>query len=195
MVSTVIFDAFGTLVRPVGANGPFWKLAGLMPGNNYLIRRRELMTTNRSFADFAEEHGLTDRLVDASEDLRNELAAVSLYEDSGDYIDALRFKGYKVAVCSNLAHDYGVRLKEILPEVDGVFLSCEVGAIKPESAMFQAVVDALGVQPKECLFVGDTPRQDVRGPQEFGMNAILVERHRLAPKLSGQVDPALKVYG
>lgn len=195
MISTIIFDAFGTLVRRVGANGPFWKLAALMPGHNYLLRRRELMTTSRSFADFAAEHGLTDQLTSSAEELEKELSALALYEDSADFIDALRFKGYKVAVCSNLAYDYGVRLKEVLPAVDGVFLSCEVGAIKPEKAMFQAVVDGLCVQPKECLFVGDTPRQDVRGPEEFGMNAVLVERHRRAPKLAEQVDPALKIYG
>lgn len=195
MVSTIIFDAFGTLVRAVGAHGPYWKLAGLMPGSNHLLRRRELMTSNRSFADFADEHGLTGQLESAAEDLRREIAAIALFDDSAVYVDALRYRGYKVAVCSNLAYDYGMRLKELLPNVDGMFLSCELGAIKPEKEIFKAVVDGLRVEPWECLFVGDTPRQDVKGPQDFGMNALLLKRNRLAPSLSEQVEVALKVYG
>lgn len=195
MITTIIFDAFGTLVRPVAHHGPFWKLAGLMPGSNHLLRRREIMTTNRSFADFAEEHGLSGQLAAAAQDLSREVSEIELYEDSTVYLDVLRYRGFKVAVCSNLAYDYGVRLKELLPDVDGMFLSCEVGAIKPEAAIFQAVVDGLGVEPKECLFAGDTPRQDVKGPQDFGMNGLLIERNRFARPLSEQVEAALKVYG
>jgi HAD superfamily hydrolase (TIGR01549 family) len=195
MVSTIIFDAFGTLVRPVAAIGPFWKLAALMPGSNHLLRRHELMTSNRSFADFASEYGLTGQLASAAEELEREVSAITLYDDSSVYIDALRYRGYKVAVCSNLAYDYGGRLKELLPDVDGMFLSYEIGAIKPEKAIFKAVVGGLGVEPRECLFIGDTPRQDVKGPQDFGMKALLIERNRFAPPLSEQVDAALKVYG
>jgi HAD superfamily hydrolase (TIGR01549 family) len=195
MVSTIIFDAFGTIVRPVGSHGSYWKLASLMPGSNHLLRRRELMTVNRSFTDFAREHDLEDQLAQTAEELRKEVEAISLYEDSAAFIDVLRFRGYKVAVCSNLAHDYGIRLKEILPETDGVFLSCEVGAVKPEPAIFRAVVDGLGVAPQECLFVGDTPRQDVKGPREFGMSAMLIERNRFSPPISEQVGAVLREFG
>lgn len=195
MITTIVFDAFGTLFRSVATHGPFWKLAGLMPGSSYLLHRRVLMTTDRSFSDFAAEHGLTEQLASAAQELADSLEQISLFDDSAPYIDVLRYRGYKVAVCSNLAHDYGARVRELLPQVDGMFLSYEVGAIKPEKEIFQAVVSGMDVAPHECLFVGDTPRQDVKGPQEFGMNALLVERNRFAPSLTTQVEAALKVYG
>jgi HAD superfamily hydrolase (TIGR01549 family) len=195
MINAVIFDAFGTIVRPVPPSGPFWKLAALMPGSSNLLRRHRLLTTVSSFDAVAEAYGLTDALVDASEELRQEIASISFYDDAIDYISSLRFLGYKVAVCSNLAHDYAVRLRELLPETDGVFLSCEIGAIKPEAKMYQAVVDGLGLPAHECLFVGDTPRQDVDGPREFGMRSLLIERNHRAASISVQVDAALKVLG
>lgn len=53
-------------------------------------------------------------------------------------------------------------------------VSYEVGAMKPDPALFAAACDAVGVPPARCLFVDDLPR-NVEGAVMFGMQAVLFE--------------------
>ncbi|MGY1426488.1 HAD family hydrolase [Lysobacter sp. A289] len=67
-------------------------------------------------------------------------------------------------------------MRKLLPGLDAYVLSCEVGACKPAPVICRAVTEALAVQPKHVLFVGDSPRADVEGPVAFGMRAALLNR-------------------
>ena len=64
----------------------------------------------------------------------------------------------------------------MLPGLDGYLLSYEVGAAKPNPVIYQAVCEALGSRPRDVLFIGDSKRCDVQGPQSFGMKARLLDR-------------------
>jgi HAD superfamily hydrolase (TIGR01509 family) len=55
-------------------------------------------------------------------------------------------------------------------------LSFEVGAAKPEPAIYEAVCHALGKRPRDVLFIGDSKRCDFDGPQAFGMQARWLDR-------------------
>ncbi|MGY1426538.1 HAD family hydrolase [Lysobacter sp. A289] len=81
-------------------------------------------------------------------------------------------------MCSNAAHAYATRLRELLPNLDAHALSCEVGECKPAPAVCGAVIQALNAQPRHALFVGDSPRADLEGPLAFGMKAALLDRFR-----------------
>ena len=59
---------------------------------------------------------------------------------------------------------------------DAVVISEEVGAAKPDPAIFQRVCNALGCAPGEVVFVGDSKRCDVDGPRAFGMQARHLDR-------------------
>lgn len=50
----------------------------------------------------------------------------------------------------------------------------EVGAKKPEPAMFQAALEQSKLTPREVMHVGDHPRDDVRGAQALGIAAIWI---------------------
>ena len=52
----------------------------------------------------------------------------------------------------------------------------EVGAIKPESQIYQYLIDKLQCHAKDILFIGDTLLADYSGPTEFGMSARLIDR-------------------
>ena len=54
-----------------------------------------------------------------------------------------------------------------------VFVSCEIGLRKPESAAFRRVTSAMGIEPEAVLFFDDT-HENVDGAREFGMAAIHV---------------------
>jgi putative hydrolase of the HAD superfamily len=40
----------------------------------------------------------------------------------------------------------------------GTLVSCDIGYAKPDAAYFTTVLDRIGAQPSECLFVDDKPR-------------------------------------
>jgi FMN phosphatase YigB (HAD superfamily) len=102
--------------------------------------------------------------------------------------DGLRSRGLKIAFVSNTMTPPALmnsRLMEFeLHEYPhaSVF-SVEHGVRKPNPAIYQIALRALGVEPGEALFVGDRVREDVRGPQGIGMRGVLTHEFR-------QEDPA-----
>lgn len=58
------------------------------------------------------------------------------------------------------------------PYLDAMSFSCVTGYRKPESEAYLAVVRELGVQPRECLFVGDGGSHELSGAAALGMSAI-----------------------
>ena len=56
---------------------------------------------------------------------------------------------------------------------DTVVINKEAGCSKPEPRIYTRALEQLGVQASETLFVGDSPTNDVWGPQQVGMEAAL----------------------
>lgn len=50
-----------------------------------------------------------------------------------------------------------------------VLISADVAMRKPNPAIFRHLLDAMGLEPREMLFVGDTPMEDVLGAQRAGI--------------------------
>ena len=87
--------------------------------------------------------------------------------------DRARAAGVRVAVVS----DWDTRLRPllaamgVLDRIDALVVSCEVGAEKPDPALFLAACRALGVTPGHALHVGDDPDRDVAGARAAGCAA------------------------
>lgn len=102
-----------------------------------------------------------------------------LFPDAIETLMAVRKLDLKVGLLSNWDH----RLRPVLeglglmPLLDAVTISCEVGVEKPDPKIFHAAWSALGVaRGEEVLHVGDSYRDDVLGALAVGMGAVLVER-------------------
>jgi putative hydrolase of the HAD superfamily len=54
--------------------------------------------------------------------------------------------------------------------------AAEVGAAKPDPAMFAAALDWAGVEPVRALHLGDHPYLDVQAARDIGMQAVWVNR-------------------
>lgn len=52
----------------------------------------------------------------------------------------------------------------------------DVGAAKPDAAIFQAAVAAVQVQPEQVLHIGDDPHMDGLGALQFGMQMAWINR-------------------
>ena len=61
--------------------------------------------------------------------------------------------------------------------VDAVVFSSEVGRRKPAPEVYRAALDAIGVDARHALFVGDRLREDYEGPLALGMRAVIFTAH------------------
>ncbi|NWJ45161.1 MAG: HAD family hydrolase [Chloroflexi bacterium] len=98
-------------------------------------------------------------------------------------LQLLRERGYLLGLCSNFCNLTEVvyeslREVKLLEQFDQTAVSCEVGWRKPSPRIYAAICERLAVAPEECLFVGDRLIEDVKGPQEYGMRAILTHEFR-----------------
>jgi len=114
--------------------------------------------------------------------LREALYAVMLdmwhaYDDAAPLLDALRARGVRTAVLSNIGVDIRPLLEREGLRVDAVILSCEVGAVKPQPEIFAAAIEALGCSAEETLMVGDSWKDDA-GAAELGIRTLILPRTR-----------------
>jgi FMN phosphatase YigB (HAD superfamily) len=110
-------------------------------------------------------------------ELRHEIESISLFPDAVPTLTALKDRGIKVALCSNLAAPYGPPVLKLLPfQPDFCAWSYEAKAVKPQPAMYRYLCDGLACRPNEILMVGDTVEADVTGPREFGMYGYHLDR-------------------
>lgn len=90
----------------------------------------------------------------------------------------LKNEGYQLAIVSNGGHDTRlntIRGLGIEPYFDEIISSGLVGFNKPQPEIFQITAERLGVQPAQCLYIGDHPINDVQGATEAGMHALWMQ--------------------
>lgn len=178
-IEAVCFDAFGTLVEITDKRQVFRPLfKALTPDKRRELIHR-LMREDRPFTDWPKALGVDVdpyALLDVLNRQLGEMLSVTLRPGIADIWARLRCEGLRLGVCSNLSSDCVQTLQSALPDAPDVeVLSCKVGAIKPEPAIYAKVLDGMCVAPDRVLFVGDTPRADIEGPRAAGMKAIHVD--------------------
>jgi HAD superfamily hydrolase (TIGR01509 family) len=96
------------------------------------------------------------------------------FADTRATLEAVRARGLKVGVVSNVPADLRpVFAKHGLDQlVDSYTHSYEVGAEKPDPAIFLAAAKSLGVKPGETLMVGDHAVD--RGAERAGMRVVIL---------------------
>ncbi|KNE81147.1 MULTISPECIES: HAD family hydrolase [Streptomyces] len=119
-------------------------------------------------------------------DRHMEPGAWTPYPDASEVLGALRERGTRIAVVSNIGWD----LRPVFREhgldgfVDAYVLSYEHGVAKPDERLFRAACEALDVTPRETLMVGDDVRAD-GGATAAGCALELVERLPVAERPHG----------
>lgn len=105
------------------------------------------------------------------------------FPDTRPALDALSERGVALAVVSN----WDRRLPRILDDLGltasfaTITVSSLEGVEKPDPEIFRCTLDRLGVEPRQALHVGDSPREDCQGATEAGLAAVLIDRHGLFP--------------
>ena len=80
---------------------------------------------------------------------------------------------YKTCIATNgITKMQQARLAEFLPYTYRLFVSQELGTIKPNTGFFNAMVKSLKTDVEKCLFIGDSFSSDVAGCNAVGMDCI-----------------------
>jgi HAD superfamily hydrolase (TIGR01549 family) len=120
------------------------------------------------------------------------------YPDTAPTLRALRERGVKIGIVSNVPQDLrpifaAHRLADL---IDAFTHSFEVGAEKPDPAIFLRACEALGTKPAETLMVGDHPVADA-GALKAGLRFHLlppdgaVEKPRGLDRVVAIVDASM----
>ncbi len=90
------------------------------------------------------------------------------------WLESLSGAGLKTALLSNMISDMAVHARETfrwLNKLTFHVLSCEVGLIKPDSAIYERCLEGLQVTPSEALFVDDK-QINVQAARALGITSI-----------------------
>jgi HAD superfamily hydrolase (TIGR01509 family) len=104
-------------------------------------------------------------------------AHTRLCEDTVPFLEWLRSNGVLTALVSNCADTTRPQLERlgIIPLVDAVILSCEVGSMKPYPEIYVTALEELGVAAVDAVFIDDQPTFCV-GAEAVGIRPIQIAR-------------------
>ncbi len=127
------------------------------------------------FALLVQEFGLKHAPATLLQDFSDHAwAACQRTPHTLEVLNTLRQSGLKLGLVTNGPSDKqrqclsGLGLDDAF---DAVLISEELGFGKPDPRIYAAALDALRLPPSQVLFVGDSPRNDVAGPQAAGLRA------------------------
>ena len=144
--------------------------------------------TGISFEQFHEK-----RIAFARQNLNGDAEAIRFFgltktpwpkEDEVPYPQAeailayLRGRGYGVGVIANQSPGSAERLRGwgLLPYIDVVAASAELGVAKPDRAIFDRALEMARCGPQEAVMIGDRLDNDVAPAKRLGMAAIWIRQ-------------------
>lgn len=94
--------------------------------------------------------------------------------DAAPTLEELRRRGHRLGMISACTEE--------VPDVwertpfgglfDSTVFSCSVGVSKPDTRIYELCCEELGVDPADCLFVGDGANDELPGAERAGMTAL-----------------------
>lgn len=171
MIRAIIFDCYGVLVRDGWlpfCERHFGDNAGLMEQAHSLSH-----AMNRGYVDMQEYIDELARMsgseaVEVAAEINRNAPNSQLFE----WIQTLK-SHYKLGILSNAGENALEKLlgADNVTLFDATVLSYEVGAVKPDAQMYEAIAEKLGVVAKECVFVDDQVLY-CEGAKNVGMEII-----------------------
>lgn len=107
----------------------------------------------------------------------------------------LKDKGYSLHIVTNGFKEVQYRKTHnsgIGKYIDNIFISEEVGVMKPRKGFFDAVMNKINATPDECALVGDSPDNDIIGAHDYGIRTFFYNsRNCLAEGLKTETIKSL----
>lgn len=186
MPQAVVFDLDYTLAVPRRTRATILEEATAATDAPSLTRDAYLEAHRRNLTSETREPIFADLLEGAESDADPAAVATAYRETISDSLEPL--PGVE-AMLADLRGEYRVGLLTNGPvraqrdkletlgwddTFDAALVTGELEAGKPDPRAFEAITDALGVDPADAVYVGDEVEADIRGATEAGMAAIQV---------------------
>lgn len=156
-----------------GAKSDFRKLANEHNIEWDVPRAAQLLFANLGWEN---TNGLADRFFDAYYSAVDK--CLFMYDDTVATLTRLRSRVGVIGLISNTvfperAHRHELKRFGIAPFLDFAIFSSTFGLRKPHPDIFYKAANQAGVAPQECVYIGDRYKEDIVGPAQIGMPAIL----------------------
>jgi putative hydrolase of the HAD superfamily len=171
-------DRVTVLAESVGVSAEDW-LTELEKSR--LDRDRGKLTTAGAYDQALRNLGIdpADGYVDdlVRRDAAFSRAHTRLFDDTVPFLGWLRDQGILIALVSNCADTTRGLLEHlgVIPLVDAVVLSCEVGSAKPSPEIYVTALADLGVAAADAVFIDDQPTFCM-GAEAVGVRPIQITR-------------------
>jgi putative hydrolase of the HAD superfamily len=141
----------------------------------------DLPSTLREIARRSGGQPTDDQVREAAE-LRRALARQLINAVSPSTLRALaelRALGWRIGLVSNITSETQLQWPDgpLSQYFEVTAFSAELGAAKPEPAIYLAACEALGVDPTDCIYVADGCDRELPGATALGMHAIRTTEH------------------
>ena len=198
-MKALIFDVFGTLIKVEKCNSAKSIMANIAKATGAVMNEEGFLSEWRSFYashansgdSFISERDIFIARIEmfyvrygvhrnAEADYESMFASAykrDAYEDVLPALNRLRTK-YRIILGSNTDNDV---LDAVLSKngiiTDGVYTSESLKCYKPDIEFFNAILEAEHLKPHEVLFIGDNPRDDIKGPKQAGIKTVFIDRN------------------
>lgn len=112
---------------------------------------------------------------------------ITMFEGARELIERLVKAEYVVGLLTNGAENHQLKkirameLERLIPP-ERQFVSGKVGWDKPDTRVFHHVNEATGTKPENCVYIGDSWRNDVIGALEAGWSVIWFNHRGASPE-------------
>lgn len=137
----------------------------------------------------------TDEQVQEATNLRRALAQRLLSRAPAATLETLaafKASGWRIGLISNITAETQLQwpTSPLAKYYDATAFSSEVGAAKPDPAIYHAACDALGAAPADCVFIGDGNDNELVAAAALDMYAVRTTEHAdNAPTWPGPTVP------
>ena len=192
--TAIIFDLFGTLVDSYSVQGYNRLLTDMasaleLPREGFSKFWRDttyergigiFKTTEESIRYICNKLkvSVSDENIRKCEQIRLEATREALTPKNGavDILKSLRGLGYKIGLITNCSAEVPPLWKntEFSHLFDVTIFSASVGMKKPDPQIYYLACEQLGVEPNECLYIGDGDSDELSGASQLGMDAVMI---------------------
>ncbi len=102
-----------------------------------------------------------------------------------EVMDDLRMSGIRTGIVTNgwtTKQQACLDALDLTRRADAIVISEAAGVSKPHEGISTLALHALGMSANETLFVGDSPVNDILGPQALGMHAAFLPTGHALPE-------------
>jgi len=203
----VVFDFFGTLTRSVKRGPQHADIARRLGCDPEVVRsvldrtfhsraRGTFGSAEATLRFVTEQAGGRPRRAQLEEAVPARVNALKadtkLRPDAVSALTEIRNRGLATALISDCTHELPAFLPSlpVAPLLDAHVFSVEVGVCKPDPAIYLTACRRLGVQARDCVYVGDGGSHELTGAAAVGMTPVRLDAPDLADHLVFDRDDA-----